>query len=320
MDDNKTITYKRHTITPLKKGVIVVRDGAGVPIYNARDVASARDFIDSRVRVWTSAPLPFQGQKRMLLREFKEVIATLPDDVTIIDLFGGSGLLSRAAKDVKPNAKVVYNDFDGYSERLKQIDRTNIILERIRVAIDGFAKSDKLDNKTRAYILSYLIEEDKKKPIDIITIASNLLFSGKFVSDIKGLAKHGFYNNAVLKDYSCDGYLDGLEVIRCDYKELFDKYKGDDNAFFILDPPYLSTDANSYSSYWRLRDYINIFRCLNQIRRFVYFTSEKSQLIELLKELSVIYGFADPLEGCSVKYHNNVINHTSNFRDFIYYK
>lgn len=320
MDDNKTITYKRHTITPLKKGVIVVRDGDGMPIYNARDVASARDFIDSRVRFWTSAPLPFQGQKRMLLKEFKEVIATLPDDVTIIDLFGGSGLLSRAAKDVKPNAKVVYNDFDGYSERLKQIDRTNIILERIRFAIDGFAKSHKLDDKTRAYILSYLIEEGKKKPIDIITIASNLLFSGKFVSDIKGLAKHGFYNNVVSKDYSCDGYLDGLEVVRCDYKELFNKYKGDDNAFFILDPPYLSTDTNSYNSYWRIRDYINIFKYLNQMRHFVYFTSEKSQLIELLKELSVIYGFADPLEGCSVKYHNNVINYASNFRDFIYYK
>ncbi len=316
MGEKRTITYKRHTITSLKKGIYVVRDCDGVPIYNAKDEADARDFINSRGKVWTSAPLPFQGQKRRFLKEFKEVVAMLPDDVTIVDLFGGSGLLSRAAKDVKPKAKVVYNDFDDYSGRMKQIDRTNKIIDSIRGAISGFAKNTKLPNKMRVSILSFLMEEDKKKPIDVITIAANLLFSGEFVIDIKGLTKHGFYNNVVIKGYNCDGYLDGLEVVRCDYKELYNRYKEEDNVFFIFDPPYLSTDVNSYSSYWRLNDYFDVFKCLNEIKSFAYFTSEKSQLIEL----SSIYGFCNPFDGCSVKYRSNVINQTSVFLDFMYYK
>lgn len=44
------------------------------------------------------APLPFVGQKRMFLKHFKEVLnANIKNDGdgwTIIDTFGGSGLLS----------------------------------------------------------------------------------------------------------------------------------------------------------------------------------------------------------------------------------
>lgn len=45
---------------------------------------------------------------------------------TIVDVFGGSGLLSHTVKRIKPKARVIYNDFDGYSERLKHIDDTII--------------------------------------------------------------------------------------------------------------------------------------------------------------------------------------------------
>lgn len=47
---------------------------------------------------YLSAPLPFMGQKRMFARDFKKVLATYPDDITIVDLFGGSGLLSHISK------------------------------------------------------------------------------------------------------------------------------------------------------------------------------------------------------------------------------
>jgi len=63
-------------------------------------------------------PLPFQGQKRNFLTQFSELINELPDDSTIVDLFGGSGLLSHTAKQLKPTTKVVYNDFDNYTECL----------------------------------------------------------------------------------------------------------------------------------------------------------------------------------------------------------
>lgn len=72
------------------------------------------------------APLPFVGQKRMFLNQFAQI---LQDNIegdgegwTIIDVFGGSGLLAHTAKQLKPQARVIYNDFDGYSERLRHTE------------------------------------------------------------------------------------------------------------------------------------------------------------------------------------------------------
>ena len=81
---------------------------------------------------YNQSPLPFQGQKRRFLNEFKVALASFPEDAIYVDLFGGSGLLSHTVKQAKPEAKVVYNDFDGFSERLRNIPRTNLLLVDIR--------------------------------------------------------------------------------------------------------------------------------------------------------------------------------------------
>ena len=81
---------------------------------------------------YLSAPLPFQGQKRMFAKEYIKVLRQFPDNTTFVDLFGGSGLLSHIAKCQKPNAIVVYNDFDGYRKRLEHIPQTNELLTRLR--------------------------------------------------------------------------------------------------------------------------------------------------------------------------------------------
>ena len=83
------------------------------------------------VVMFKQAPLPFTGQKRMFLKHFKAILnEQIPGDGegwTIIDTFGGSGLLSHAAKQLKPKARVIYNDFDGYAERLAHIDDINAL-------------------------------------------------------------------------------------------------------------------------------------------------------------------------------------------------
>jgi predicted RNA methylase len=67
-------------------------------------------------KVFISAPLPFQGQKRMHIKPFSAVIEKVRPPL-IIDLFGGSGFLSYLAKRACPSARVIYNDFDNYCER-----------------------------------------------------------------------------------------------------------------------------------------------------------------------------------------------------------
>lgn len=48
---------------------------------------------------YTQAPLPFQGQKRRWNGAFKKALKEFDDCNVFIDLFGGSGLLARMAKD-----------------------------------------------------------------------------------------------------------------------------------------------------------------------------------------------------------------------------
>lgn len=62
-------------------------------------------------KIYNQAPLPFMGQKRKFLKRFREELAKCPPTAVYVDLFGGSGLLSRTVKDTYPKARVVYNDF-----------------------------------------------------------------------------------------------------------------------------------------------------------------------------------------------------------------
>ena len=84
------------------------------------------------MKEYLSAPLPFVGQKRMFASEFKKILKQYPDDAVYVDLFGGSGLLSHITKREKPDATVIYNDYDNYCKRLKNIPRTNQLLSDFR--------------------------------------------------------------------------------------------------------------------------------------------------------------------------------------------
>lgn len=83
-------------------------------------------------KTYNQAPLPFVGQKRMFVNEFRRALKEFNGKTTFIDLFGGSGLLSHVAKRTRPDARVIYNDHDNYRERLRNIDRTNALLADLR--------------------------------------------------------------------------------------------------------------------------------------------------------------------------------------------
>jgi hypothetical protein len=104
------------------------------------------------LKIYTSAPLPFQGQKRRHVKEFANIIKALKPD-TVIDLFGGSGLLSHTAKRAHPPARVIYNDYDNYCERLAHVDGTNKQLARLRELLSGYPRDTRIANKAREAVL-----------------------------------------------------------------------------------------------------------------------------------------------------------------------
>lgn len=71
-------------------------------------------------------PLPFVGNKRLFLKPFCEVIKSFKGQ-TVFDAFGGSGFLSRCAKDTRPDLNITLNDISDYSWRLSCVKDTNLI-------------------------------------------------------------------------------------------------------------------------------------------------------------------------------------------------
>lgn len=94
-----------------------------------------------------------------------------------------------------------------------------------------------LSREMHGIFLERIRREESTGFVDYLTISSSLLFSGKYARNIGELGKLNFYNNMRLSDYSCEGYLDGLEVVCCDYRELVDKYRDSPDVVFLIDPP-----------------------------------------------------------------------------------
>ena len=231
-------------------------------------------------KVYQSAPLPFMGQKRMFIKEFRNVLKEFPDDAVYVDLFGGSGLLAHVTKQEKPAAQVVYNDFDNYRQRLENVGRTNALLAELREMVKDYPRGKLLPKELHERIIQRLEAEEATGFVDYITLSSSLLFSMKYAVSLDALRKESFYNNVKMSDYVCEGYLDGLEVVSMDYKALVAQYESVPNVVYLVDPPYLSTEVGTYRMCWKLSDYLDVLTILHG-KSYVYFTSNKSDILEL---------------------------------------
>lgn len=258
------------------------------------------------------------GQKRYFLRDFTEVLEMVEGKIdTVVDLFGGSGLLSHTAKRVLPGCRVIYNDFDHYDRRLAAVEQTNEILRVIKDRLTGVEPNRRLTEQQRADVLAIVEGYERRSGyVDILTIGRNVLFSGTWVTSLEELRKHRMYNRVRPGGYECAGYLDGLEVVHMDYRELFERERGNSRALFVLDPPYLTTECGMYENYWKLTDYLDVLRLLKGTK-YVYFTSDKSQIVELCQWLADEYREAAPMWGAEVRQRTNTLNYQAKFNDMM---
>lgn len=279
-------------------------------------------------RMFKTAPLPFQGQKRRFAGGFATALSELKakqDIKIVVDLFGGSGLLAHIAKHIIPEAKVIYNDYDNYSQRLKNIDKTNKLLDDIRFLLDGIPRNkQRIDEQRKSKILDCIAQEDKDGYVDYITLSASLLFSAKYALSLEEFSKENFYNRvkASAYDFNPDEYLAGLDVVRVDYKELYNQYKDVPGVVFVVDPPYLSTDTSTYNSdkYWRLRDYLDVLNVLVGTN-YIFFTSNKSSLIELCEWLDDNKKeFSNPFARSVLNTQNVTLNKDANYTDMMLYR
>lgn len=269
-------------------------------------------------RIYKCAPLPLMGQKRYFLRTFIEVLEQAGGGIdTVVDLFGGSGLLSHTAKRVLPGCRVVYNDFDRYVDRLAAVEQTNGILRAIKECLTGVEPNKRLSDRQRTDVLDIVHDYEKQNGYaDILTIGRSVLFSGKWVTSLDELRRHTMYNRVHSGDYRTDGYLDGLEIVHLDYQDLFDLHRDNPRVLFLIDPPYLTTECGMYENYWKLTDYLNVLRLLKGTK-YVYFTSDKSQIVELCQWLADEYREAAPMWGAEIRQRTNTLNYQAKFNDMM---
>lgn len=272
-------------------------------------------------KLYLSAPLPFVGQKRMFAKEFIKVLEQYPEDAVFVDLFGGSGLLSHITKCQKPNATVVYNDFDDYRHRLANIPRTNLLLADLRTIVGDMPKHCCIKGEKRDNIFARLEQEEREYGyIDFITISSALMFSMKYKLSIPEMKKEALYNNIRKADYPLSmDYLEGLDIVSANYKEVYERYKNIPNVVFLVDPPYLSTEVGTYKMYWKMSDYLDVLTVLRD-KDFIYFTSNKSSIIELCEWIGANKTIGNPFEDCKKVEFNAHMNYNAKYTDIMLYK
>ncbi len=228
-------------------------------------------------------------------------------------------MLSHTVKSHYPNAKVIYNDYDNFSLRLKNVDKTNQLIADIRVILKDYPKDQRIIGDKRDQVFKRVEQEEKSGYVDYITLSSSILFSMKYVLSFEQLQKETLYNTVRQSNYDVDGYLDGLVIVTECYKELFTKYKDTENVIFLVDPPYLSTDVSTYKNCWKLRDYLDVLEVLNGTKYF-YFTSNKSSIIELCEWIETKTPMSNPFTGASTQTMNATVTYQSSYTDIMLYK
>jgi len=272
------------------------------------------------IKNYNQSPLPFQGQKRNFVKMFRESLNQYDESFVFVDLFGGSGLLSHNAKATYPAAQVIYNDYDNFSKRLKAVNKTNKILRKLRAILEDHPRNKRILGETRKEVLQVLIEADKQGYVDYITLSSSLKFSMNYSDNLKGFTNSTLYNTVRKSDYTAEDYLRGVQIVKCDYKKIFEQYKNKPRVVFLVDPPYLSTDSSTYASdgYWKLRDYLDVLQVLTD-QNYFYFTSNKSQIVELCEWISSVSITANPFQNATRQDVQTNSSYNSKYTDIMYH-
>ena len=266
------------------------------------------------MKKYNKAPLPFQGQKRNFLKIFNRELKKLCSDGdgwTIIDVFGGSGLLAHNAKYTCRKARVIFNDYDNYTERLLNINKTDQLRRRLRKITGNKKRCSSLNIETKSQVINYL---KNCEYIDYMTVSRYLLFSGNYFSSIDELESHKLYDRVSKYPPNADGYLSGVETVHKSFTEILsDDFKG--KVLYLLDPPYINTMQGYHrdkSSYFGLLSQLALFELMKP--PFFYFTSNRSEIMDFVENPSV---YSHVFENCEIFTTTNSPNGRSTYLDIL---
>ena len=230
-------------------------------------------------------PLNFLGNKKIYRKELFDIFKQYSKEFIYLDLFGGSGYLSYIAKQACPDNRIIYNDFDYYSERIEHIKETQTILDEIKTITDeaGIENNKKIDKETSNEIKRLLKNKEQQGEfVDWITISSQICFSMNIRKNYEELKKSTLYNRLKKTPLeSSSDYLNGLEIVHKDWKELYNEFKDEDKIVYLIDPPYQNTLTEQYKTDISFEDSLQLLDILHNKNNVYYFTCSKSDMLLL---------------------------------------
>lgn len=178
-------------------------------------------------------PLPFVGNKRTWAKDLEMVFRIMRKNVKIFDAFGGSFFVSRVAKNILPNARVVCNDYKKmYTKRLEAVGNTQEIYNELVKHIKPYTAHNVFQKLTEKEIAD--VKRILSKAMDYDTCAT--WFNNDF-------SANKLLRNFIYLKEDCVKWVDGLEIVDMDCTAIPHDYIQKFDVI-ILDPPYETCSKN----------------------------------------------------------------------------
>lgn len=248
--------------------------------------------LNERVGYHIKPPLPFYGNKKGFLKKIIEVLDDLEYKGDIIkgktiffDIFGGSGLISNAIKNIYSKNEVIWNDFDNYKARLDIIEITEQIRQEcfLKMELEYYNNQKDLIYLTdrQREILKDIINQYKDDELDFITLSTYFCFSSNYYTKREKFLQNALYNFVPINPLYKGNYLAGVSRVCKDFrillKEARDLQERGQSVVIIADPPYINTEQGHYAKFTK-QDYL--FLLDNLIKPYIIFGSENSNILE----------------------------------------
>jgi hypothetical protein len=254
------------------------------------------DYEITEGRTKNAIPLPFLNRKLKNTNKFKQTLKQHYNGSNIfIDLFGGAGLMARELKELYPQSRIIMCDTDNFKQRLDHVSTTNEIITKLSKIVTDYAipKGAKIPRALKEQIYAVLeqYDEDGEKYIDFKTMSYILLNKDVQADKLEDIRYQPYYNKVPEQAYNtetCKEWLQGIEVVQS-----IEDLQLEGELLFLVDPPYIGTDVRSYQEdpYWTFKKFLNYnIDLFNMDHDYIYFTNERSDMINLNNFLELEYG------------------------------
>lgn len=256
---------------------------------------------------YKSLPFSFSGHKLRVCDIVSRNIALLGGVRGIVDVFGGSGILSANLKKDYPHLPIVYNDFDGDSRQFVHLEELEDAYCYFKEKLERFGfsatkRGDRGDRGDVGGVIECFLKNERgycdfvlgcvlKKcshPGACVTYKTESMYRDYFLKCAR-MGRKMFFKNTIpkFKAVYFDRYLDGLDVRHADWRELLREFSGS-GYLFLCDPPYIQTEQGAYSGAFHLKDVLDLIGALKHENVF-YFCNNESGFFDVLKFVSGHY-------------------------------